>query len=105
MSSGGPRPIPLRKTRVAPVTWTTCPEASAQLLMWALLILSTNVRLMGIVAKLPHLVHAKHDAAKGGRQQEADAYSSPIQAVEQRAEMIRHAFLFSLLALAGTLLH
>jgi drug/metabolite transporter (DMT)-like permease len=70
----------------------------------ALLILSINVRLMGIVAKLRHFVHAKHDAAKGGRPQEAEAYTSQIHSIEQRAEMVRRAFLFSLIALAGTLI-
>ena len=63
----------------------------------ALLILSINVRLMGIVAKLRYFVHAKHDAAKGGRLEEAEAYTSQIQSIEKRAEMIRRAFLFSLL--------
>ncbi|HKM46720.1 MAG TPA: DUF2721 domain-containing protein [Terriglobales bacterium] len=70
----------------------------------ALLVLSINVRLMGIVAKLRHFVHAKHDAAKGGRLQEAEAYTSQIQSIEQRAEMIRRAFLLSLLGLVGTLI-
>ena len=70
----------------------------------ALLILSINVRLMGIVAKLRYFVHAKHDAGKSGRQQEAEAYTSQIQSIEQRAEMIRRAFLLSLVALAGTLI-
>lgn len=70
----------------------------------ALLILSINVRLMGIVAKLRYFVHAKHDAAKGGRLQEAEAYTSQIQSIEQRAEMIRRAFLLSLLGLVGTLI-
>jgi drug/metabolite transporter (DMT)-like permease len=70
----------------------------------ALLILSINVRLMGIVAKLRYFVHAKHDAAKGGRLQEAEAYTSQIQSIEQRADMIRRAFLFALLALVGTLI-
>ena len=70
----------------------------------ALLILSINVRLMGIVAKLRHFVHAKHDAAKGGRVQEAEAYTAQIQSIEQRAELIRRAFLLSLVSLAGTLI-
>ena len=70
----------------------------------ALLILSINVRLMGIVAKLRYFVHAKHDAAKSGRSEEAEAYSSQIESIEQRAEMIRRAFLFSLVALVGTLI-
>ena len=70
----------------------------------ALLILSINVRLMGIVAKLRYFVHAKHDAAKGGRPEEGEAYTSQIQSIEKRAEMIRRAFLFSLLGLVGTLM-
>jgi drug/metabolite transporter (DMT)-like permease len=70
----------------------------------ALLILSINVRLMGIVAKLRHFVHAKHDAAKGGRLEEAEAYTNQIQSIEQRAEMVRRAFLLSLVALVGTLI-
>ena len=70
----------------------------------ALLILSINVRLMGIVSRLRQFVHAKHDAAKTGHPQEAEAYTSQIQSIEQRAEMIRRAFLFSLLSLAGTLI-
>src|SRR5215469_12819410 len=70
----------------------------------ALLILSINVRLMGIVTKLRYFVHAKHDAAKGGRPDEAEAYTSQIQSIEHRAEMIRRAFLFSLLGLVGTLI-
>jgi drug/metabolite transporter (DMT)-like permease len=70
----------------------------------ALLILSINVRLMGIVAKLRYFVHAKHDAAKSGRLPEAEAYSSQIQSIEQRAEMIRRAFLFCLIGLIGTLI-
>jgi hypothetical protein len=48
-------------------------------------------------------VHAKHDANKGGRPQEAEAYTSQIQSIEQRAELVRRAFVFSLLALVGTL--
>jgi hypothetical protein len=70
----------------------------------ALLILSINVRLMGIVAKLRHFVHAKHDANKGGRPQEAEAYTSQIQSIEQRAELVRRAFVFCLLALVGTVI-
>jgi len=70
----------------------------------ALLILSINVRLMGIVAKLRYFVHVKHDAAKSGRPDEAEAYTSQIQSIEKRAEMIRRAFLFSLFGLVGTLL-
>jgi Protein of unknown function (DUF2721) len=70
----------------------------------ALLILSINVRLMGIVSRLRQYIHAKHDAAKNLRQAKADAYTAQIASIQQRAEMIRRAFLFALLALAGTLL-
>ena len=70
----------------------------------ALLILSINVRLMGIVSRLRQYVHAKHDAAKNSRTLEAEAFTAQIASIQQRAEMIRRAFLFALLALAGTLL-
>ncbi len=69
----------------------------------SLLILSINVRLMGMVSRLRQYNHAKHDAAKNDRLQEADAYTTQIQAIEQRAEMIRRCFLLSLIALAGTI--
>jgi hypothetical protein len=69
----------------------------------ALLILSINVRLMGIVSRLRQYVHAKHDAAKNERTQEADAYTSQINAIEQRAEWIRRCFILALVSLAGTI--
>ena len=69
----------------------------------ALLILSINVRLMGIVSRLRQYVHAKHDATKNGRTQEADAYTAQIQSIEQRAELIRRCFLLALISLAGTI--
>src|SRR4029453_17383072 len=69
----------------------------------ALLILSINVRLMGIVSRLRQYVHAKHDAAKNGRVQEADAYTAQILSIEQRAELIRRCFLLTLVSLAGTI--
>ena len=69
----------------------------------ALLILSINVRLMGTVGRLRQFVHAKHDAAKNERAQEADAYTAQIQAIERRAETIRRAFLLALGSLAGTI--
>ncbi len=68
----------------------------------ALLILSINVRLMGIVSRLRQYVHAKYDAAKNERLQEADAYTAQINAIERRAEIIRRTFLLTLAALAGT---
>lgn len=69
----------------------------------ALLILSINVRLMGIVSRLRQYVHAKHDATKNGRVAEADAYTAQIESIEQRAELIRRCFLLALLSLAGTI--
>ncbi len=69
----------------------------------ALLILSINVRLMGIVSRLRQYVHAKHDAAKNDRVQEAEAYTAQIGLIEQRAEMIRRCFLLVLISLAGTI--
>ena len=69
----------------------------------ALLILSINVRLMGIVSRLRQFAHARHDAAKSGRAQEAEAYSVQIESIERRAETIRRCFLLALVALAGTI--
>jgi hypothetical protein len=69
----------------------------------ALLILSINVRLMGIVSRLRQYVHAKHGAAKNGHVAEADAYTSQIESIEQRAELIRRCFLLALISLAGTI--
>lgn len=69
----------------------------------ALLVLSINVRLMGIVSRLRQYVHAKHDAAKNDRVQEAEAYTAQISAIEERAEMIRRCFLLVLISLAGTI--
>jgi len=69
----------------------------------ALLILSINVRLMGIVGRLRQYVHAKHDAAKNDRVQEAEAYTAQINSIEERAEMIRRCFLLVLVSLAGTI--
>jgi hypothetical protein len=69
----------------------------------ALLVLSINVRLMGIVSRLRQYVHAKHDAAKNDRTQEAEAYNEQIHAIEGRAEMIRRCFLLVLISLAGAI--
>lgn len=69
----------------------------------ALLILSINVRLMGIVSRLRQFVHARHDAAKRGSAQEAEAYTAQIESIERRAETIRRSFLLALIALAGTI--
>ena len=69
----------------------------------ALLVLSINVRLMGIVSRLRQYVHAKHDASKNERLQEADAYTAQIESIERRAELIRRAFLLTLISLGGTI--
>jgi hypothetical protein len=68
-----------------------------------LLILSINVRLMGIVSRLRQFVHAKYDAARNERVQEADAYTEQIRAIEERAELIRRCFLLALISLAGSI--
>jgi hypothetical protein len=69
----------------------------------ALLVLSINVRLMGMVSRLRQYVHARHDATKHDRAQEAEAYTAQIDSIQRRAEMIRRSFLLTLIALAGTI--
>ncbi len=69
----------------------------------ALLALSINVRLMGIVSRLRQYVHAKYDAVKNDRLQEAEAYTAQINSIERRAEMMQRCFLLVLIALAGTI--
>ena len=69
----------------------------------ALLILSINVRLMDIVSRLRQFVHAKYDATKGGRAQEAEAYTAQIESITKRAETIRRSFVLALVSLAGTI--
>jgi uncharacterized membrane protein YcjF (UPF0283 family) len=70
----------------------------------SLLILSINVRLMGIVSRLRQYVHAKHDAARNGRSQEAEAYTEQITSIERRGQMIRRCFLYALFSLAGSII-
>jgi hypothetical protein len=69
-----------------------------------LLILSVNVRLMGIVSRLRQYVHAKHEAASAGRMQEAEAYNAQINSIENRAELIRRCFVLALISLCGSIL-
>jgi hypothetical protein len=69
----------------------------------SLLILSINVRLMGIVSRLRQFVHAKHDATRNDRVQEAEAYSTQIASIEKRAEIVRLSFQYSLMSLAATI--
>jgi hypothetical protein len=66
--------------------------------------LSVNVRLQGMVARLRQYAHAKHDAAKEGLMHKADAYIEQVSSLERRAEMIRRCFVMALLSLAGTTL-
>jgi len=68
----------------------------------ALLILSINVRLMGIVSRLREFVQAKYEADRAGRTQEAEAYARQILSIERRAGIIRHCFLAALVSLAGS---
>jgi hypothetical protein len=70
----------------------------------SLLILSINVRLMGIVSRLRQYVHARHEALKHDRLQEAEAYSAQINLIRQRAEMVRRCFILVLTSLAGTII-
>jgi drug/metabolite transporter (DMT)-like permease len=70
----------------------------------ALLILSINVRLMGIVSRLRQYIHARHDAMRSGRHQEAEAYNAQIGSIERRAELIRRCFLFALISLVASVI-
>lgn len=58
---------------------------------------------MGMVSVLRRYVHAKHDAAKNDRGQEAEAYTAQIESIEHRAGMIQRSFLLVLISLAGTI--
>lgn len=69
----------------------------------ALLLLSLNVRLMGIVSRLRDFQHRHHHATAAGHTQEADAFSVQIKSIDGRAELIRKAMLLTLLCLAGTI--
>ena len=70
----------------------------------ALMVLSINVRLMGMVSRLRQYAHARHDATRNDRSAEADAYTAQISSIERRAEMIRRCFLLVLISLAGTII-
>jgi hypothetical protein len=69
----------------------------------SLLLLSLNVRLMGIVSRLRAYLQNKHTAMKGGQIAKSEAYASQIASIEQRAEMIRRAFVWTLYSLTGTI--
>ncbi len=70
----------------------------------ALLLLSLNVRLMGIVSRLRDFQHRRHHATQAGHTDEADAFTLQIQSIDQRAELIRKAMLLVLISLLGTIL-
>lgn len=69
----------------------------------ALLLLSLNVRLMGIVSRLRDFQHRRHHATEAGHAQEAEVFSVQIQSIDARAELIRKAMLLILVCLAGTI--
>ena len=68
----------------------------------ALLALSINVRLMGMVSRLREFHRERREAAAAGRVAEAELLADQIISIEGRAELIRKAFLFTLFCLAGT---
>ena len=68
----------------------------------ALLVLSINVRLMGMVSRLREFHRERREAAAAGRVAEAEVLADQIISIEGRAELIRKAFLFTLFCLAGT---
>lgn len=69
-----------------------------------LLLLSLNVRLMGIVSRLRDFQHRRHHAIQAGRTNEAEAFTMQIKSIDARAELIRNAMRFVLTGLVGTIL-
>ncbi|HEU5453963.1 MAG TPA: DUF2721 domain-containing protein [Terriglobales bacterium] len=70
----------------------------------ALLLLSLNVRLMGIVSRLRDFQHRRHHATEAGHAQEAEGFALQIASINARAELIRKAMMLTLISLAGTIL-
>ncbi len=70
----------------------------------ALLLLSLNVRLMGIVSRLRDFQHRRHHATEKGHAGEAEAFTVQIHSIDARAELIRKAMLLVLVSLIGTIL-
>jgi hypothetical protein len=68
----------------------------------ALLLLSLNVRLMGIVSRLRDFQHRHHHATQAGHLEEARVFTLQIQSIDSRAELIRKSMLLVLVALIGT---
>ncbi len=69
-----------------------------------LLLLSLNVRLMGIVSRLRDFQHRLHHASEAGHTKEAEEFTIQIQSIDARAELIRNAMRFVLGGLVGTIL-
>jgi len=69
----------------------------------ALLLLSLNVRLMGIVSRLRQFQHQALAATVAGHAQEAEALTIQVKSIDARAELIRKAMLLTLVCLAGTI--
>jgi hypothetical protein len=69
----------------------------------ALLLLSLNVRLMGIVSRLRQFQHQAQAATDAGNAQEAAALTIQVKSIDARAELIRKAMLLVLVCLAATI--
>ena len=70
----------------------------------ALLLLSLNVRLMGIVSRLRDFQHRRHHATEAGHVQETEAFTVQNRSIDRRAELIRKSMLLVLVSLIGTIL-
>lgn len=68
----------------------------------ALLLLSLNVRLMGIVNRLRDFQHRHHHATQAGHIEEARVFSVQMRSIDSRAELIRKSMLLVLVSLIGT---
>jgi len=68
-----------------------------------LLLLSLNVRLMGMVTRLRAYLHRRHNAVTEGKLVESGSFSAQIESIECRAELIRRAFVLTLYGLIGTI--
>jgi hypothetical protein len=68
-----------------------------------LLVLSINVRLMGIVSRLRSFHWECHQKERSGAHAEARALELQIQAIEERAVLIRNAFFWVLASIFLTL--
>jgi hypothetical protein len=68
----------------------------------SLLLLSINVRLMGIVSRLRQYAHARDEAVTAKDPQKVEAYTFQIDEIEKRAVIVRRCFLLVLTSLSGT---